>query len=243
LDYPPIASVQSPRQRRSTKACAEAVEEVAVSLILHYHPLSSFCWKVLIGLYENDTPFERVEVNLGDEVSRAAFLALWPIGKFPVIQDGEAVVSESSIILEHLDLHAPGRTRFVPADPQAALRERYWDRVIDAYVHVNMQKCVGDNLRPEGKKDPFGVEQAKAQMKVAYGLLERELERREWLGSEGFGLADCAAAPALWYGDKCAPVADFPNLKAYLERLKARPPFARVLKEAEPYMQFFPGSA
>jgi glutathione S-transferase len=214
-----------------------------MSLTLYYHPLSSFCWKVLVGLYENDTPFERVVVNLGDEGERAAFHALWPIGKFPVIEDkarGE-VVPESSPILDYLDRYHPGPTRFTPADPDLAWRTRLWDRILDMHVHLAMQTVVGNRIRPPEAKDPHGVAMARAGMSRAYGVIEDGLAEQTWLSGDDFGLADCAALPALFYADKVNPWgAACPRITAYLERLKARPSVVRVLAEAEPFFQYFP---
>jgi glutathione S-transferase len=215
-----------------------------VTLRLHYHPLSSYCWKALIGLYETGADFEPVLVDLGDPAARAAFLALWPIGKFPVLEDtatGE-VVPESSVILEWLDLNRPGPSRLVPADPQAAQGTRLWDRIFDLHVHDPMQRIVGDRIRPEGAKDPFGVEQARARLAVACDLVEGEAAKRTWFSGDGFGMADCAAFPALYYADRVQPLgAAHPATRAYLDRLTARPSVARVLKEAEPYFHMFPG--
>jgi glutathione S-transferase len=214
-----------------------------MSLTLYFHPLSSFCWKALIGLYEAGVPFEPVIVDLGDPASRDSFAQVWPLAKFPVLQDQarDAVVPESSVILDYLDLHYPGPVRFTPADPDAAWETRLWDRVFDQYIHVPMQRIIADRLRPEVAADPYGVAEMCAQMAKAYDLVEARLAGRAWVAGE-FGLADCAAAPALFYGDKTAPIgARRPNIVAYLERLKARPSFARVLAEAEPYFKMFPG--
>jgi len=209
---------------------------------LHYHPLSSFCWKVLIGLYENQIPFQPVIIDLGDATSRAAFLDLWPMGKMPVLRDearGETV-PETSVILDYLDLHYPGPVRFTPADADAAWRVRLWDRFFDHYVQSPMQKIVGDRIRPQGQSDPHGVSEARAQLAQAYQVAERQLAGRQWIAGD-FGLADCAAAPGLYYADKVAPLGtEYPNITAYLARLTARPSFARVLKEAEPWFQMFP---
>ena len=175
-----------------------------MSLTLHFHPLSSFCWKVLIALYENDTPFTPNVVNLGDAAERAALLKLWPIGKFPVLRDDaqDRTIPESSIIIEYLDSQYPGRTRFIPADAKAALQTRLRDRFYDLYVHLPMQKIVGDRLRPQGAKDPHGVEEARARLQSCYGMIEREMATRTWAMGEAFGLADCAAAPALFYAEQ-----------------------------------------
>jgi glutathione S-transferase len=214
-----------------------------MSLKLYYHPLSSFCWKVLIALYENDTPFTPVMVDLGNEAERAGLLKLWPIGKFPVLRDEakDRVIPESSIIIEYLDNHYPGRTRFIPADTELARPTRLRDRFYDLYVHLPMQKMVGDRLRPPGNNDPFGVEEARARIQSCYGMIDKEVAARTWAMGDNFSIADCASAPALFYGNMVVPFGDnHKNLVAYFERLRARPSFARVLKEAEPYFAMFP---
>lgn len=214
-----------------------------MSLALHFHPLSSFCWKVLIALYENETPFETHHVNFGDAASRAAFYALWPIGKMPVLRDEarDKTVPESTIIIEYLDLHYPGRTTFVPKDPDLAWQTRLADRFYDLHVHHPMQAVVADRLRPGDKKDPLGVEQAKGKLKLAYGIIEKEMGSRSWASGETFTLADCAAAPALFYANKVVPFeAEHRNVSAYLDRLLQRPSVARVIGEAEPYFKMFP---
>lgn len=217
-----------------------------MSLTLHFHPLSSFCWKVLIALYENDIPFTANQVDLGNPAERAAFLKLWPVGKFPVLTDaarGETV-PESSIIIEYLDQHFPGRTRFIPEDPDLALKTRLRDRFFDLYVHLPMQEIVGDRLRPQDKKDPFGVEAARARTRRSYEMIEQQMVRGPFAMGETFTLADCSALPALFYGNKVEPfAAEHRNIAAYFERLKSRPSVARVLKEAEPYFGMFPGEA
>ena len=159
-----------------------------MSLTLHFHPLSSFCWKALIALYENDTPFTANQVDLGNPAERDALLKLSPIGRFPVLEDkarGE-VVPESSIIIEYLDRHYPGRMRFIPAEPEAALQTRLRDRFLDLYIHLQMQKIVGDRLRPKDAKDPHGVEQARAQIRKSYDILERQLTGSAWAMGENF---------------------------------------------------------
>ncbi|MGB5903746.1 MAG: glutathione S-transferase family protein [Xanthobacteraceae bacterium] len=214
-----------------------------MSLTLYMHPLSSYCHKTLIALYENATPFTAVSVNLGDPDERAMLLKLWGVGKFPVLQDdarGE-VVPESSIIIDYLDRHYPGATRLIPEDGDAARAVRFADRFYDLHIHNHMQKVVGNRLRPADAKDPHGVEDAKTRMRAAYDIAEREMASRSWAAGDDFSMADCAAAPALFYAAKVLPYADsHPHLAAYLERLKARPSYARVLKEAEPYFHMFP---
>jgi glutathione S-transferase len=213
-----------------------------MSLKLYFHPLASFCHKALIALYENDTPFEPVIVDLADEKSAAAFKAVWPMGRFPVLHDGarDRTIAESTIIVEYLDAFHPGRTRFVPADADGAWRTRMWDRFHDEYIEKPMQKIVTDRLRPEGKRDSLGVEQARGQLAEAYVLLEREMESKRWAIGDEFTLADCSAAPALFYANTVESFGAQRNLVAYLDRLMARASFARVLREAEPYFKFFP---
>jgi glutathione S-transferase len=214
-----------------------------MSLILHYHPLSSFCWKALVALYETGAPFTPNMVNLGDGAQRAALLALSPIGRFPVLRDearGETV-PESSIVIEYLDRHYPGAVGLISEDPDLALQTHLRDRFLDLYVHLPMQKIVGDRLRPADSKDPHGVAEARAQLRTSYAILDQQLAHGGWMMGEHFSLADCAAAPALFYGNKVEPFGDgHRHLAAYLERLKARPSFARVLQEAEPYFGMFP---
>jgi len=212
-------------------------------LKLYFHPLSSFCQKVLIALYENDTPFEPCLVDLSNAAERAAFLELWPIGKFPVLRDDatDETIPESTIIIEYLDQHHPGRTRFIPADADRARQVRMLDRFFDLYVHLPMQAVVGDRLRPAESKDPMGVERARQQMRTAYGMIEEDMADKEWALGDTFSMADCAAAPALYYANLVAPFGDTHKVVAgYFERLLARPSFARAVKEADPYRGLFP---
>jgi glutathione S-transferase len=214
-----------------------------VSLKLYFHPLASFCHKALIALYENGIPFEPVIVDLGDEASRTAFRKVWPMAKMPVLRDEvrRCTVAESTIIVEFLDAHYPGSTRFLPADVDRAWQTRMLDRFYDHYIQEPMQKIVGDRLRPAGKKDPYGVELANGHLHTAYGVLEQEMESKAWAIGNNFTLADCAAAPALFYANTVVPFPEtHKNLVAYLDRLMARPSFARVLEEAQPYFGLFP---
>lgn len=212
-----------------------------MSLILHYHPLSSYCWKVLIPLYEAGVAFTPHLVDLGNPASRGAFLSLWPIGKFPVIETDGEVVPESTPIIEWLSLRYPSAASLIPVDPEAALQVRRWDRFFDLYVHAPMQQITGDRLRPPDARDPLGVERARAGMAVALDVAEAHMAGRVFVAGESFSLADCAAAPALHYGNRVVPFGpDRPNLSAYLARLEERPSFARVLAEAAPYAHLFP---
>lgn len=208
---------------------------------LHAHPLSSYCWKALIALYENDTPFTFQQLELHDPAAVAAFATIWPLAKMPVLVDGERVVAESSIIIEYLDLHHPGAVVFVPEDKEAALEVRMLDRILDLYVMTPMQKIVFNRFCPPEARNAHDVMTARRTIETSYGWLEERLAGRTWATGEAFSLADCAAAPSLHYAEKVQPMAGrFPNLAAYLGRLEARPSFARVLKEAEPYAHMFP---
>jgi glutathione S-transferase len=213
-----------------------------MALTLYCHPLASFCWKPLIALYENETPFRSHVVDLMDPGENAAFKAIWPVGKFPVLRDDSrgATVPESSIIIEYLAQHYPGRVTLIPLDPDCARDVRLWDRFHDLYVNVPMQKIVTDRIRPAGCSDPHGVEAARAELATALALVEREMADKPWALGDDFTMADCAAAPALFYAEKVMPFGPYPNAAAYLARLRERPSFARVLAEAEPYFKMFP---
>ena len=198
---------------------------------------------MLIALYENDTPFEPHLVNLMDDASSAEFKKIWPIGKFPVLRDktNRRAIPESSIIIEYLAQHYPGRTQLIPEDPELARETRMRDRFYDLHIHMQMQKVVGDRLRPPGEKDPHGVAQAKAMMQTALGMMDEEMATRTWAMGDAFGMADCAAAPALYYANLVMPFGRTnKNMAAYFDRLMARPSFARAVKEADPYRAMFP---
>jgi glutathione S-transferase len=212
-------------------------------LKLYFHPFASFCQKVLIALYENDTPFEPHLVDLADEKARADFQAIWPVGRMPVLRDEERnlTIPETSIIIEYLARHYPGRTQLLPEDADLALRTRLQDRFFDLYVAEPMQKIVTDRLRPPGKADPYGVELARELLRTSYDMLEREMRSRTWGVGEVFTLADCSAAPTLFYAEWVAPFREtHPNVAAYFDRLMARPSVARVVEEAMPYRALFP---
>jgi glutathione S-transferase len=213
-----------------------------MALKLYFHPLASFCHKVLIPLYETGTAFEPIVVDLGNEQSRTAFSAVWPMAKMPVLRDEvrDRTVAESTVVIEYLDTYYPGASRFIPADPDLAWQTRMWDRFYDFYIQEPMQKLVGDRLRPAAHSDRFGVERAGEQLRQAYGVAEQAMDGKTWAVGNDFTLADCAAAPALFYANTVEPLGPHRNLAAYLDRLMARDSFARVLDEAQPYFDLFP---
>ncbi|QGZ95506.1 glutathione S-transferase family protein [Terricaulis silvestris] len=210
-------------------------------LTLYGHPISSYTWKVLIALYENGTPFESVTV---DQNTYADFIAKWPMGKFPILLDSDRkqMVTETSVIIEYLDAYYPGRTRFVPKHLDTALEVRRWDRVFD-HLGNTMTKIVTDNIRPDSQRDPYGVEEAKRIVRGIYTVIEAQVGDRDFIVGNTVTLADCSAAPSLWYGTRNAPLdGGFPRIAAYLERLKAWPAFARAVKESEPLFHIYPGA-
>ncbi len=213
-----------------------------MALRLYFHPLSSSCHKVLIALYEMAIPFEPHVLNLGDDMERANFLALWPTGKMPLLLDDKRVVPETSIIIEHLARHhASTDQTLLPADADVAQEARLMDRLLDLYVMQPMQAIVADKLRAEGDRDAIAVDKARATLVMAYGLLEQRLVERIWMAGPQFSMADCAAAPSLFYAFTLVPLsADHHRLAAYFERLLLRDSVVRTLDEARPYFNFYP---
>jgi glutathione S-transferase len=214
-----------------------------VRLVLHQHPFASYCQKVLVALGELDLPFDSHIVD--DANARAKHAArVWPLGTIPVLRDDEAglTLPESTTIIEYLDRLAPDGPVLVPADPAQALQARLWDRIVDHHLADQMGKIVTDRLRPEGASDPAGVEQARARLDAAYSVLETQLGDRRWLAGEDFTLADCAAAPALFYCwvVHCWDVDARPSLGRYYRDLMARPVVDRVIEEARPFRDVFP---
>jgi len=211
-----------------------------MSLTLHFHPLSSFCQKALIGLYELGVPFTKQVVDLYDDDQRARFLALWPIGKFPVLRDEArgVTVPEATLVLDYVDRDV----RLVPADPDRARECRLRDRVFDLYLDVPMGKVVTDKLRPPGKNDPHGVAEARALIEKTYALADDWLSEGPWAAGERFSIADCAAAPALFFAKRVLPFRpEHRRLAAYFDRLEAHPSVARAFREAQPFLANFPG--
>jgi glutathione S-transferase len=213
-----------------------------MSLTLYAHPFAAYCWKTLIALYENATPFTYRLVE--DAAGWAELESLWPIKKFPLLRDGDATIVESSIIVEYLMRHYPGTAPMIPANGDAALSVRFMDRFFDNYVMSPMQTLVSDRMRTESERDAKGVADARKILDIAYGWLEEKLTPRAWASGNTFSLADCSAAPALFYADWVHPLGDrFPGVLAYRSRVLARPSVARVVDEARPFRKFFPQGA
>lgn len=213
-----------------------------MSLSLYAHPFSSYCQKALIALYENDTPFAFRMLDGDTPEAFAELSAMWPLRKFPVLVDDGRPVIEASVIIEYLQAFHPGPVKLIPEDPQAALEARFLDRVFDNYVMNVQQKLVDDALRPgDDVRDPYGVARAREQLEAIYAWLDQRLAGRTWAAGETFTLADCAAAPSLFYADWSHPIGEaHATLRAYRARLNARPSFARAIEEARAYRSYFP---
>jgi glutathione S-transferase len=211
--------------------------------ILHVHPLSSCSHKVLIAVDELGAEVDQRLLNLGDPAERAAHLARWPFGKMPLLEDRGRAIPETSIIIEHLQRHhaRPGRT-LIPHDPDQALDVRLWDRLFDLYVMTPIQAFTADRLRAEGERDAQAVARARDTLLTAYALVEQQLEGRNWVAGDAFSMADCAAAPSLFYALTYVPLLpQHARLSAYFERLVDRPSVAHAIDEARPWFQFYPG--
>jgi glutathione S-transferase len=216
----------------------------AMKPLLYAHPLSSYCQKVLVSLYENDTPFTFRMLGPENPAAFAELEALWPLKKFPVLLDAGRVIVESSVIIEHLMIHHPGRVLLIPPSPDAALEVRMLDRFFDNYVMTPMQLLVADFIHAPKERDPHGVSRSKALLDGAYRWLNSVMETRIWACGEAFSLADCAAAPALFYADWVHEISpEFGHVRAYRQRLLARPSFARAVDEARPFRAMFPPGA
>jgi len=211
------------------------------ALDLYAHPFSSYSQKVFIAFYEKGVPFNLRLLSPENPAAIAERHAYWPIDRFPVLRaDGKTVV-ESTIIIEWLDQRYPGAEPLIPGDPDAALEVRTLDRIFDNYIMTPMMSMVFDRIRPEDKRDPYGVQQAHEQLDKACRWLDERMASREWAAAGRFSLADCAAAPALFYADWVHPLGEYRSLAAYLRRLRNRPSFARCVEDARPSRALFPG--
>lgn len=212
-----------------------------MSLTLYGHLFSSYTQKVLIALYENDTPFLFKQIGPEAPENAAEWLRRWPLRKFPLLVDGERDVAETSIIIEYLQLAHPGPLPLLPADPMAALEVRFLDRFFDLHVMNAAQHAVNGALTRNADRAREGRALSVEKLERAYPWLEAHLAGRTWAAGEDFTLADCAAAPSLFYADWIHPIPEsLPLLRAYRTRLLARPSFARAVEEARPFRPLFP---
>ena len=212
-----------------------------MALALYGHPFSSYTQKALVALYENDTPFAFRCIGPDTPEHVEAWQRLWPLGKFPLLLDGQRAVAETSIIIEYLQQKHPGPVRLIPQEPTAALEVRFMDRFFDLHVMAMVQHAVDGALTGDAAKRRDGLALAQPRLERAYGWLEEALAGRTWATGADFTLADCAAAPALFYADSTVPIPEpCTVLREYRARLLARPSFARAVEEARPYRPLFP---
>ncbi|WP_158814155.1 glutathione S-transferase family protein [Methylocapsa sp. S129] len=212
------------------------------ALTLYSHPLASYCWKVLVALYETGTPFRSALIE-GMPKAHPTLSGFWPIGKMPLLHDAarDKAVPETTIIIEYLQQYYPGSVRLIPEQPALQLDVRLWDRFFDLYVHTPMQKLVTDRMRPDDRKDPAGVDEARATLDTAYAMLEKRMAAQTWAVGDDFTLADCSAMPALFYAEAVHPFSEtHPALARYFDRLTGRPSARRTIREAQPFFHWFP---
>ena len=214
-----------------------------MTIELFIHPFSSYCQKAITAFYENDIPFAARELEPGGGPNQDELHRLWPIGKFPLLREGDRVVPEATSIIEYLHVHHPGPVRLIPDDPDAAIEVRLLDRFFDNYVAAPQQKLIFDRIRPEEQRNPADVADGRAMLDKAYAWLDERMATREWAAGD-FSMADLSAGPQLFYADWTWPMdGRFPNVAAYRQRLMARPAFARAIDEARYFRSFFPGGA
>ena len=211
-----------------------------VTLQLFGHRFSSYTWKALIPLRANDLAFEFREVGPDQPENGAELLRHWPFGQFPLLLDNGRPVAESTCIIEHLDMFHPGPNRWIP-DGDLGRQVRFLDRLFDQRVMDVATKVVFDAIRPEDERNPADRRIARERLNVAYDWFEANLGSGPWAAGDGFTLADCAAAPSLFYADWVEEIGpDRPKLSAYRARLLAHPAVARCVEDARPFRPFFP---
>ena len=227
--------------RQDHVAVPRLKDTFSMPLQLYFHPFSSYSQKALIALYENATPFEAMRIEGPDCEATQEWARRWPIKRFPMLVDGERTIVEATCIIEYLQVHRPGTVRLIPDDADAAIEVRMMDRFFDNYISTPQQTVVFDALRPEGTHDAYGVQRAREMLETAYAWLDGVMANREWAAGDTFSLADCAAAPFLFYADWTHSIdPSHANVIAYRKRLLKRPSFARAVDEARPYRGFFP---
>jgi glutathione S-transferase len=238
---PGYSRIELASARRADVSCTRTTAKGEISMKLYFHPVSSFSQKTLVAFHEKGVAFEPVIINLMDPKDREAYRQVNPLNKVPFlrVEDKKLELAESSIIIEYIDRKFPGGTKLIPDDFDQALQVRKLDRYFDNYINEPMAKILFDGFRPEGKNDPYGVQQARDRLTSTYALLDKELAGRTWAAGDAFSMADCAASPALFYSRMMQPFEEHKNLSAYFGRLMERPAFQRVVKEAEPFLAMF----
>ncbi|HTK00513.1 MAG TPA: glutathione S-transferase family protein [Bordetella sp.] len=212
-----------------------------MALQLYYHPFSSYCQKALIALYDNNIAFERNVLDGPDSPAGKRLAELWPMRRFPVLVDGDRTVAEATCIIEYLGLYHPGPVRMIPEDPKAALETRFMDRFFDNYVAAPQMQIVFNQIRPEDARDAYGVKQSREMLERSYAWLDKKMANREWAAGDRFSLADCGAAPFLFYADWTHAIpSQYGNVHAFRRRLLLHPSFARAVDDARPFRHFFP---
>ena len=209
-----------------------------MSLQLFAHPFSSFCWKVQIALDADETPYVYRNVDPSNPGVLEELKALWPLAKFPVLVDDGETIAETTCIIEHLQAKHPGQNVWIPQGDEGR-RVRFLDRFFDLHIQGNMQPSVNHAIWPDGEGK--AAERGISALRIAYDWLEENLPDSEWAAGDKFTVADCAAAPALFYADWVEEIGEQrPRLNAYRARLLAHPAVSKSVEGARPYRAYFP---
>jgi len=205
---------------------------------LYYNPISTYSQKALIAFYEKGIDFEPNIVNLMDPDDLAKYRHVYPMGKIPclVLDDGH-LIPESSIIIEYIDSMA--EPRLIDGDSEQTRKIRFKDRMLDLYLNDPIVTLLFQGMKPEDQRDPERMKTAQFRMDTMYAFMEAEFEKYPFASGDQFSMADCAAAPALFYAEQTAPFAGYKNISAYWERLKQRPSVQRTHEEARPVLEAF----
>lgn len=204
---------------------------------LYYHPLSTYSQKVVMALHEKQMPFEPHIVNMLEEAERKKYREIYPLGKIPllILDDGH-MIPESTIIVEYADMTSDKGPRLIPSDPQSARQVRFFDRMLDLYLNDSVANLIFEGWKPEAERDQALIDRCQERIGIMYDYLDKHLGGKTWLKEESFSMADCAAAPPLFYAQQTAPFADRPNISAYFERVQTRESYRKVIEEAAPYL-------
>ena len=207
-----------------------------VQFELYYHPLSTYCQKVLVAIHEKGARYKPHIVDLMNPESRDEYRELYPMGKVPlIVLNHGPLIPESSIIIEYLD--GLGGPRMISTDPDVARKTRFKDRFIDLYLSDSVGTLFFENRKPAEAQDAQKIETSRYRIKAAYDFLEYEISDQTWANGEDFSMSDCAAAAALLYAPDVAPYDDYPSISSYAERLSARDSVRQAREEAAPYIE------